>query len=47
MTNKQILEDDKEGILHPGFAIFYCKELDKHLILKLPIKDEKKTSCVI
>jgi hypothetical protein len=42
MTNKQILEDYKEGILHPGFAVFYCKELDKHLIRRLPVKDEEK-----
>jgi hypothetical protein len=42
MINKQILEDYKEGILHPGFAVFYCKELDKHLIRRLPVKDEEK-----
>jgi UDP-galactopyranose mutase len=42
MTNKQILEDYKEGILHPGFAVFYCKELDKHIIRRLPVKDEEK-----
>jgi hypothetical protein len=42
MTNKQILEDYKEGILHPGFAVFYCKELDKHLIRIVSVKDEKK-----
>jgi hypothetical protein len=42
MTNKQILEDYKEGILHPGFAVFYCKELDKHLIRRMPVKDEEK-----
>jgi hypothetical protein len=43
MTNNQILEDYKEGILNPGFAVFYCKELDKHLIRRLPVKDEKQT----
>jgi hypothetical protein len=42
MTNKQILEDYKEGILQPGFAVFYCKELDKHIIRRLPVKDEEK-----
>jgi hypothetical protein len=42
MTNKQILEDYIEGILHPGFDVFYCKELDKHLIRRLPLKDEEK-----
>jgi hypothetical protein len=42
MTNNQILEDYKEGILHPGFAVFYCKELDKHLLRRLPVKDEEK-----
>jgi hypothetical protein len=42
MTNKQIFEDYKEGILHPGFAVFYCKEFDKHLIRRLPVKDEEK-----
>jgi hypothetical protein len=42
MANKQILEDSKDGILHPGFAVFYCKDLDKHLIRRLPIKDEEK-----
>jgi UDP-galactopyranose mutase len=42
MTNKQILEDYKEGILLPSFAVFYCKELDKHLIRRLPVKDEEK-----
>jgi UDP-galactopyranose mutase len=42
MTNKQILEDYKEGINHPGFAVFYCKELDKHIIHRLPVKDEEK-----
>jgi hypothetical protein len=28
--------------LHPGFAVFYCKELDKHIIRRLPVKDEEK-----
>jgi hypothetical protein len=42
MTNKHIIEDYKEGILNPGFAVFYCKELDKHLIRRLPVKDEEK-----
>jgi hypothetical protein len=42
MTNKQILEDYKEGILHPDFAVFYCKELDKYIIRRLPVKDEEK-----
>jgi hypothetical protein len=42
MTNKQILEDYKGGIHHPGFAVFYCKELGKHVIRRLPIKDEEK-----
>jgi hypothetical protein len=42
MTNKQILEVYKEGILHPGFAVFSCKELDKHLIRRLPVRDEEK-----
>jgi UDP-galactopyranose mutase len=42
MTNKQILEDYKTGIQHPGLAVFYCKELDKHVIIRLPIKDEEK-----
>jgi hypothetical protein len=42
MTNKQILEDYKEGILPPGFAVFSCKELDKHLIRRLPVKDEEQ-----
>jgi hypothetical protein len=42
MTNKQILKDYKDGIIHPGFAVFYCKELDKHLIRRLPVKDEEK-----
>jgi UDP-galactopyranose mutase len=42
MTNKQILEDYKNGIQHPGFAIFYCKELDKHVIRRLPVKDDEK-----
>jgi UDP-galactopyranose mutase len=42
MTNKQIIEDYKEGIHHPGFYVFYCKELDKHIIRRSPIKDEEK-----
>jgi hypothetical protein len=42
MINKQILEDYKEGILHPGLAAFYCKELDKHIIRRLAVKDEEK-----
>ena len=42
MTNKQILEDYKNGIQHPGFAVFYCKELDKHVIRRLPVKDDEK-----
>jgi hypothetical protein len=42
MTNKQILEDYKNGIQHPCFTVFYCKELDKHLIRRLPVKDEEK-----
>jgi hypothetical protein len=42
MTNKQILEDYKNGIQHPGFAVFYCKELDKHIILRLSVKNEEK-----
>jgi hypothetical protein len=42
MTNKQILEDYKVGILYQGFAVFYCKELDKHLIRRLPVKDKEK-----
>jgi hypothetical protein len=42
MTNKQILEDYKKGILHPVFAVFYCKELYKHIKLRLPVKDEEK-----
>jgi hypothetical protein len=42
MTNKQILEDYKNGIQHPRFAVFYCKELDKHFIRRLPVKDEEK-----
>jgi UDP-galactopyranose mutase len=41
MTNKQICEDYKAGIQHPGFAVFYCKELDKHVIRRLPVKDEE------
>jgi hypothetical protein len=42
MNNKQILEYYKERILHPGFAVFYCKELEKHLIRRLSVKDEEK-----
>jgi hypothetical protein len=42
MIYKQILEDYKDGILYPGFAVFYCKELDKHLIRRLTVKDEEK-----
>jgi hypothetical protein len=42
MTNKQILEDYKERISYPGFAVFYCKELDKHLVRRLPVKNEEK-----
>jgi hypothetical protein len=42
MINKQILEDYKDEILYPGFPVFYCKELDKHIIRKLPVKDEEK-----
>jgi hypothetical protein len=42
MTNKHILEDYKEGIHHPGFSVFYCKELDKHTIRRLPVKEEEK-----
>jgi hypothetical protein len=44
MTNKQILEDYKEGIHHQGFAVFYGKEFGKHIIRRLPIKDEEKQS---
>jgi hypothetical protein len=42
MTNKQILEDYKEEILFPEFAAFYCKELYKYIIPRLPVKDEEK-----
>jgi hypothetical protein len=42
MTNKQILEVYKAGIHHPGFAVFYCKELEKHIIRRLSVKDEEK-----
>jgi hypothetical protein len=42
MANKQILEDYKNGIQHPGFAVFYCKELDRYIISRLPVKDEIK-----
>jgi UDP-galactopyranose mutase len=42
MTNKQILEDYKIRIQHPGFAVFYCKELDRNIIRRLPVKDEEK-----
>jgi hypothetical protein len=42
MTNKQIIEDYKNGIQHPGFSVFYCKEFDKHIIRRLPVKDEEK-----
>jgi hypothetical protein len=42
MTYKQILEDYKDDFLHPGFVVFYCKELYKHIIRRLPVKDEEK-----
>ena len=42
MTNKQILEDYKDKILHHGFAVFYCKELAIHIIRRLPVNDEEK-----
>jgi hypothetical protein len=42
MTNKQILEDYKEGIPYLRFPVFYCKELDKHIIRRLLLKDEEK-----
>jgi hypothetical protein len=41
MTNNEILEDYKDGILHPDFDVF-CKELDKHIIRKLQVKDDEK-----
>jgi hypothetical protein len=42
MTKKQIIEDYESGIFHPGFAGFYCKELDKHVVRRLPLKEEEK-----
>jgi hypothetical protein len=33
MASKQIIEDYKAGIIHPVFAIFYSKELDKLVVL--------------
>jgi hypothetical protein len=42
MANKLIIEDYKKGIEHQGYAVFYCKELDKHIVKKLPITDEER-----
>jgi hypothetical protein len=42
MTNKQILEDYNDGILHLVFAVVYFEELDKHIIHRLSVKDEGK-----
>jgi hypothetical protein len=42
MANKLIIEDYKKGIEHQGYAVFYCKELDKPIVKRLPISDEER-----
>jgi hypothetical protein len=42
MANKLIIEDYKKGIEHQGYAAFYCRELDKYIVKRLPITDEKE-----
>jgi hypothetical protein len=46
MSNKQIIEDDKVGIFHPGFAVLYCEELNKHVISRLCL-DESENDFVL
>jgi hypothetical protein len=41
-NDKQIIEDYKSAIFHPGFAVFYCKELDKHAVRRLPLDSAEK-----
>jgi hypothetical protein len=42
MANKLIIEDYKKGIEHQDYAVFYCKEFDKHIVKRLPITDEER-----
>jgi hypothetical protein len=42
MANKLIIVDYKKGIEHQGYAIFYNKELDKHIVKRLPISDDER-----
>jgi hypothetical protein len=42
MANKLIIEDYKNGIDHQAYAVFYCKELDKHIVKRLPITNEER-----
>jgi hypothetical protein len=42
MTNRSIIEDYKSGITHQDFAVFYCQELDKHIVKRQPISDDER-----
>jgi hypothetical protein len=42
ITNKQIIEHGKSGFFHPGFAVFYCRELDKHIFDSFPFDITEK-----
>jgi hypothetical protein len=41
MTNKQIVEDYKNGITHSEFSVFYCKELDEYIVRRMVIDAEE------
>jgi hypothetical protein len=42
MTNNPIIEDYKADIFHPGFGVFYCKELYKHAVRGLHLHNVEK-----
>jgi hypothetical protein len=37
MSNMRIIEDSKVGVFYFGLAMFYFKELDKHIIRRFPL----------
>lgn len=41
ITNKSINEDFIYGIFHAGFAVFNCKEYEKHIERRLPVDDDE------
>jgi hypothetical protein len=42
--NRSIIEDYKSGIFHPGFSVFYCKELDKYVVKRHLIEAEERVN---